>query len=129
MGDVTMHIELTEEQELVKANVKEFCEKYVDPIADQVDQEAGFPAENIKRLAEQDMLGIPYPEQYGGAGSDYLTYIMTSRSSPMLVQPRALSSRRIRPWRAIPCINMAPKPKRKNTSLHFAREIYWALSL
>jgi butyryl-CoA dehydrogenase len=72
-----MHIELTEEQELVRANMKEFCEKYVEPIADQVDQEARFPAENIKRLAEQDMMGIPYPEQYGGAGSDYLTYIMT----------------------------------------------------
>ena len=72
-----MNFELTEEQELVKANMKEFCEKYVEPIADQVDQEARFPAENIKRLAEQDMLGIPYPEQYGGAGSDYLTYIMT----------------------------------------------------
>jgi len=72
-----MNFELTEEQELVKANMKEFCEKYVEPIADQVDQEALFPAENIKRLAEQDMLGVPYPEQYGGAGSDYLTYIMT----------------------------------------------------
>ncbi len=72
-----MHFELTEEQELVKANIKEFCEKFVEPIADQVDQEARFPAENISRLAEQDMLGIPYPEEYGGAGSDYLTYTMT----------------------------------------------------
>jgi butyryl-CoA dehydrogenase len=72
-----MYFELTEEQELIKANMKEFCEKYVEPIADQVDQEARFPAENISRLAEQDMLGIPYPEEYGGAGSDYLTYIMT----------------------------------------------------
>lgn len=72
-----MDLELTEEQELVKANMKEFCEKYVAPIADQVDQEARFPAENIKRLAQQDMLGIPYPEEYGGAGSDYLTYIIT----------------------------------------------------
>ena len=72
-----MQLELTEEQELIKANMKEFCEKYVEPIADQVDQEARFPAENISRLAEQDMLGIPYPEEYGGAGSDYLTYIMT----------------------------------------------------
>ncbi len=72
-----MDFELTEEQELVKANMKEFCEKYVAPAADQVDREARFPAENIKRLAEQDMLGVPYPEEYGGAGSDYLTYIMT----------------------------------------------------
>ena len=38
-----MDFELTEEQQLVKANMKEFCEKYVDPIADEVDQEARFP--------------------------------------------------------------------------------------
>ena len=72
-----MQFELTEEQQLVKANMREFCEKYVEPIADEIDHEARFPAENMKRLAEQDMLGIPYPEEYGGAGSDYLTYVMT----------------------------------------------------
>jgi butyryl-CoA dehydrogenase len=72
-----MQFELTEEQQLVKANMKEFCEKYVEPVADEIDYEARFPAENMKRLAEQDMLGIPYPEEYGGAGSDYLTYVMT----------------------------------------------------
>jgi butyryl-CoA dehydrogenase len=72
-----MQFELTEEQELVKANMREFCEKYVEPVANEIDYEARFPAENIRRLAEQDMLGIPYPEEYGGAGSDYLTYVMT----------------------------------------------------
>jgi butyryl-CoA dehydrogenase len=72
-----MQFELTEEQQLVKANMKEFCEKYVEPVANEIDYEARFPAENIKRLAEQDMLGIPYPEKYGGAGSDFLTYVMT----------------------------------------------------
>jgi butyryl-CoA dehydrogenase len=72
-----MQFELTEEQQLVKANMKEFCEKYVEPVADEIDREERFPAENIKRLAEQDMLGVPYPEEYGGAGSDYLTYVMT----------------------------------------------------
>jgi butyryl-CoA dehydrogenase len=72
-----MQFELTEEQQLVKANMREFCEKYVEPISSEVDQEERFPAENIKRLAEQDMLGIPYPEEYGGAGSDCLTYVTT----------------------------------------------------
>lgn len=72
-----MHFQLTEEQQLVKASVREFSEKYVEPIADAVDQEPRFPSENIKRLAEQEWLGIPYPEQYGGAGADYLTYILT----------------------------------------------------
>jgi butyryl-CoA dehydrogenase len=71
-----MDFKLTEEQQLVRANVREFCLKYVEPIADEVDQEPRFPAENIKRLAEQDWLGIPYPENYGGAGGDYQSYII-----------------------------------------------------
>jgi butyryl-CoA dehydrogenase len=71
-----MDLELTEEQQLVRASVREFCEKYVEPIADAVDQEPRFPSETFKRLAEQDWLGIPYPEEYGGAGADYLTHII-----------------------------------------------------
>ncbi len=71
-----MDLELTEEQQLVRASVREFCEKYVEPMADAVDQELRFPSETVKRLAEQDWLGIPYPEEYGGAGADYLTHII-----------------------------------------------------
>jgi len=71
-----MNFQLTEEQQLVQASVKEFCEKFVEPIAEKVDQEGFFPMENIKRLAEQEWTGIPYPEEYGGAGSDYLTFIL-----------------------------------------------------
>lgn len=72
-----MYFELSEEQQLVKANMREFCEKYVEPTAEETDHEARFPAGNLKMLAEQEMLGIPYPEEYGGAGADYLTYIVT----------------------------------------------------
>ncbi|BAF58196.1 MAG: acyl-CoA dehydrogenase [Pelotomaculum sp.] len=71
-----MNFKLTEEQELVRASVREFCQKYVEPIADKVDQEAYFPMETVKKLAEQEWTGIPYPVEYGGAGSDYLTYII-----------------------------------------------------
>lgn len=71
-----MRFELTEEQQLVKANMREFCGKYVEPVAGEVDLDARFPAGNIRRLAEQDMLGIPYPEEYGGAGADFLTYVV-----------------------------------------------------
>jgi butyryl-CoA dehydrogenase len=72
-----MQFQLTEEQQLVRANVREFCEKYVEPIADEIDKQERFPLENVKRMAEQDWLGIPFPEQYGGAGADHLTYIIT----------------------------------------------------
>jgi butyryl-CoA dehydrogenase len=71
-----MDFNLTEEHQLIRQSVKEFCEKYVCPIADEVDQEPRFPAETVKKLAKQDWLGIPYPAEYGGAGSDYLSYII-----------------------------------------------------
>ncbi len=71
-----MDFNLTEEHQLIRQSVKEFCDKNVCPIADGVDQEARFPVETIKGLAEQDLMGIPYPEEYGGAGSDYLSYII-----------------------------------------------------
>lgn len=72
-----MELELTEEQQLIKANMREFCEQYVEPSAEAVDRESSFPAENVRLLAEQDMLGIPFPEEYGGAGSDFVTCAMT----------------------------------------------------
>jgi len=71
-----MDFNLTEEHKLIRQGVKEFCDKYVCPIADEVDQEPRFPAETVKKLAEQDWMGIPYPVEYGGAGSDYLSYII-----------------------------------------------------
>ena len=71
-----MSYESTEERQLVRASVREFCEKYVDPIAEEVDEQSRFPAENIKRIAEQDWFGIPYPVEYGGAGSDLLTCVI-----------------------------------------------------
>ncbi|GBF34919.1 butyryl-CoA dehydrogenase [Desulfocucumis palustris] len=71
-----MNFNLTEEQELVRAGVREFCQKYVEPLAEKVDEEAYFPMETVKKLTEQEWTGIPYPAEYGGAGADYLTYII-----------------------------------------------------
>ena len=66
----------TEEQQLIRATVREFCSKYVEPIAEEIDEKAVFPAEVVKKLGEQDWLGIPFPQEYGGAGSDLLSYII-----------------------------------------------------
>ena len=65
-----MDFKLTEEHQLIRQSVREFCDKYVCPIAEAVDQEPRFPAETVKKLAEQDWLGIPFPVEYGGAGAD-----------------------------------------------------------
>jgi len=69
-----MDFKLSEEHQLIRASVREFCQKYVEPAADEIDQQARFPEDIVKKLAQQDWLGIPYPEEYGGAGSDYLSY-------------------------------------------------------
>jgi len=69
-----MNFQLSEEHQLIRASVREFCQKYVEPVADEIDQQARFPQGIVNRLAQQDWLGIPYPEAYGGAGSDYLSY-------------------------------------------------------
>jgi butyryl-CoA dehydrogenase len=69
-----MDFRLTEEQELIRASAREFTQKYLEPIAAELDEESRYPADVMAKLAEMDWLGIPYPTEYGGAGSDYLTF-------------------------------------------------------
>ncbi|MDD3022811.1 MAG: acyl-CoA dehydrogenase [Syntrophomonadaceae bacterium] len=69
-----MDFKLTEEQELIKENMRDFTRKYVDPIAVEIDENSRYPEEVIKKLAEGDWMGMPYPQEYGAAGVDYVTY-------------------------------------------------------
>jgi butyryl-CoA dehydrogenase len=69
-----MEFKLTEEQELIRKNMREFAAKHVDPIAAEIDQNGRHPVELFQKLAEGGWMGIPIPEQYGGAGADFLTH-------------------------------------------------------
>ncbi|MDR3630944.1 MAG: acyl-CoA dehydrogenase [Desulfocapsaceae bacterium] len=70
-----MNFELTEEQNLIREMVREFAEKEVAPSAAQRDEEEHFDrALMFDRLAELGLTGIVFPEQYGGAGADYISY-------------------------------------------------------
>lgn len=69
-----MDFKLTEEQELVRENMREFARTYVDPIAVEIDENSRFPAEVVKKLGEGGWMGMPFPTEYGGAGTDYVTY-------------------------------------------------------
>ncbi|KAA5807225.1 acyl-CoA dehydrogenase [Thermoanaerobacterium thermosaccharolyticum] len=71
-----MDFSLTKEQEMVRRVVREFAEKEVAPKAKEIDQTEEFPWDTVKKMAQNDMMGIPYPEEYGGAGGDYLSYII-----------------------------------------------------
>jgi len=65
---------LTEEQELVRATVREFARERVAPVAAELDRESRFPYELVAELAELGLMGMTIPEEYGGAGADTLSY-------------------------------------------------------
>ena len=72
-----MNFALTREQEFVKQMVRDFAVNEVKPIAAEVDAKHMFPVENVKKMGQLGMLGIPFPKEYGGAGGDILSYILT----------------------------------------------------
>jgi butyryl-CoA dehydrogenase len=69
-----MDFDLGEEQRLVRDMVRDFAAKEIAPRAAEVDKTEEFPADNIRKMAELGLLGLPYPEEYGGGGGDYLSY-------------------------------------------------------
>lgn len=69
-----MNFNLTKEQQMVRNVMKEFTEKEVKPIAAEIDETERFPRETVEKMAKCNMLGIPFPIEYGGAGGDELAY-------------------------------------------------------
>ncbi|HEX3687857.1 MAG TPA: acyl-CoA dehydrogenase family protein, partial [Gaiellaceae bacterium] len=69
-----MNFDLTPEHELVRSTVREFAEQRVAPVAAELDREHRFPYELVAELAELGLMGMPIPEEYGGAGTDTLSY-------------------------------------------------------
>jgi alkylation response protein AidB-like acyl-CoA dehydrogenase len=69
-----MNYELTEEQELLRRTVRDFSESRVAPVAEELDREERFPYDLMQELAELGLMGIPIPEEYGGAGADTVSY-------------------------------------------------------
>ena len=69
-----MNYELTDEQELLRQTVRDFAVTRVAPVAAELDREERFPYELVAELAELGLMGIPIPEEYGGAGADTVSY-------------------------------------------------------
>ena len=69
-----MDFDLTDHHRLLRDTVREFAAQEIAPIAEELDRTKQFPYEIVKRLGELDLMGIPFPEEYGGAGGDSLAY-------------------------------------------------------
>lgn len=71
-----MDFVLSKEQEMARQLFRDFAEKEVKPLAQEVDEEERFPTETVEKLAKYGLLGIPFSKEYGGQGCDTLTYAM-----------------------------------------------------
>jgi short/branched chain acyl-CoA dehydrogenase len=69
-----VNFQLAEEHELIRRTVREFAEQRVAPAAEELDREHRFPYELVEELAGLGLMGIPIPEEWGGAGGDTLSY-------------------------------------------------------
>lgn len=68
--------ELSEDQQLIRDSVREFVERHVAPDVIERDAQKQFPHEIVEMLADQNLLGMIYDEQYGGGGVDYVSYML-----------------------------------------------------
>ncbi|EGQ26683.1 acyl-CoA dehydrogenase [Sporosarcina newyorkensis 2681] len=75
MGE-KMEFKLSEEHEMIRKMVRDFAEKEVAPSAAQRDEDESFDMNIFHKMAELGLTGIPWPEEYGGIGSDYLAYVI-----------------------------------------------------
>ena len=69
-----MDFTLTEEQQMVRDMCRRFAEDELKPKAEHYDKTHEFPWEHVKKLSEMGMMGFVYPEEYNGAGMDYISY-------------------------------------------------------
>ncbi|MCD4692995.1 MAG: acyl-CoA dehydrogenase [Calditrichales bacterium] len=84
-------LQFNEEQEMVRKMVRDFARKEIAPIAIEIDEEQRFPKEIFKKMAELNMLGMPFDEKYGGAGFDYVSYTITLEELARVCASTALS--------------------------------------
>jgi alkylation response protein AidB-like acyl-CoA dehydrogenase len=69
-----MEFELSDEQRMLRDTVRDFARQEVAPVAGELDREKRFPYELVAKLGELGLMGIPFPEEYGGGGADSLSY-------------------------------------------------------
>jgi len=68
--------DLSDEHQLIRRTVREFAEGEVAPAAEELDRTKRFPYEIVRKLGELNLMGIPFPQEYGGAGADTLAYAL-----------------------------------------------------
>ncbi|MSO42204.1 MAG: acyl-CoA dehydrogenase [Solirubrobacterales bacterium] len=71
-----MDFDLSDEQRLLRDTVRDFARQDVAPVAEELDRTKSFPYELVTKMGSLGLMGIPFPDEYGGGGADTLTYAL-----------------------------------------------------
>jgi alkylation response protein AidB-like acyl-CoA dehydrogenase len=71
-----MDFDLPPDHELIRRTVRDFARSEIAPVAEELDRTKAFPYEIVRKLGELNLMGIPFPEEYGGGGGDTLAYAL-----------------------------------------------------
>src|SRR5438093_5482232 len=71
-----MDFDLTPEQREFRSAVRRFAEEVIAPRAEEMDERGELPLDIVKQMGELGLFGLPFPEEYGGQGSDFLTFCL-----------------------------------------------------
>src|SRR3954465_7529794 len=71
-----MDFDLSPDHDLIRRTARDFAEQEVAPVAGELDRTKSFPYEIVAKLGELGFMGIPFPEEVGGAGGDTLAYAL-----------------------------------------------------
>ena len=77
LNDQALTLALTDEHRMLRDAVRDFAQKEIVPIAAEYDESGDFPLDTIRKMGEMGLMGIEVPEEYGGAGMDALSYVLT----------------------------------------------------
>lgn len=67
-----MNFDLTDEQKMIREMAKDFADEVIAPRAEEMEATGEYPYDIIKKMGETGMMGIPFPEEYGGSGGDWV---------------------------------------------------------
>jgi len=72
-----MELRFSEEHEIMRKMVRDFAQKEIAPFVPVMEETEQFPRHIVKKMGEMGLMGIPVPEEWGGAGADFISYILT----------------------------------------------------
>jgi len=96
-----MDFSFTEEQKMLRATVRDFANKELEPIAAKIDETMDFPWESVRKMAELGLPGVPFPEEYGGSGGGPIEFTIVVEEISRVCAASALT---------YICVGLAGKP-------------------